>query len=224
MLSRTEHVRRVLQKSFDLPAAEVVGRLANKGVEIESGLVHVVRSTMRKEQQLAEEQRLSEIEEEKAKLKAMAARVQATKALNPKPLREHIMIALGGGNSGATYQEIVDSCKRGGYKMPDNSPESNEAFRQNVRKTLRLLVLDGTIDKKKDKFMAKQWSLVAKRQSEQKVSIQPPPKQVDHLDLGVRRQEVIAGTENGIAFLVGKLKNIVAKIGKNEAKELIDIL
>lgn len=218
MLSRTEHVRRVLQKSFDLPAAEVVERLGNKGIEVEAGLVHVVRSAMRKEQQLAEEQRLSEIEEEKAKLKAMAARVQATKALNPRPLREHIMTALGGGNSGATYQEIVDACKRGGYKMPDDSPASNEAFKQNVRKSLRILVLDGTIEKKRDKFMPKQWSLVAKRQGGQRVPIQP------ELDLGVRRQEVVAGTENGIAFLVSKLKNIVAKIGKNEAKELIDVL
>lgn len=222
MLSRTEHVRRVLQKSFDLPAAEVQERLARKGVEIETGLVHVVRSTMRKEQQLAEEQRLSELEEEKAKLKAMAMKVQATKSLNPRPLREHIMIALGGGNSGLTFQEIVQRCQFD-YKMPDKSAESVEAFKQNVRKTLRLLVLGGDIEKKKDKFLARQWSLIAKRKDGERISLETV-KPIQEAPALAPKQVAENGNGNGIAFLIGKLKEIVAKVGKNETKELVDVL
>lgn len=228
MLTKSEHIRRILHKSFDMPAAEVADRLQDKGIDVVPGLVHTVRSAMKRENDLDAEEKRQIAEEfrqtREATLRTMAAKMQKTKALNPQPLREHILIALGGGNSGLTVQEIVRNCLAGpgGYKLLDNTAKSMEAFKQNVRKKVRLLVVSGEADQKGDKFLPKQWSLIANRKADGEVG-QLVPQPVQRQVVQGQHQEVV-NTENGIAFLVAKLKAIVAKVGKKETKDLIDVL
>lgn len=246
MLTKSERIRRVLENNFDLPAADVVERLERKGVEVEVGLVHVVRSSMRKDQQ-AEKQRADAVkQQEKLKLQRTAAKVQETRLLNPRPLRDHIMDALcnhrdytaknGLGYSGLPMEEIIKRC-RTTYK--GGGPA--EVFNQSVRKKLRNLVLSEDVAQVGNKYTPKKEYVRTSEGWQEKTvhmaacpGLYPPLAPVGpsglaaefekKLDEGVRRNEVVAGTENGIAFLVGKLKEIVAKVGKKETKELIDVL
>jgi hypothetical protein len=256
MLTKSEHIRRVLNKSFDMPAADVTDRLQNRGVDIDPGLVHAVRSAMRKERRQIVEQKQAEAEAEKAKLRAMASRVQETRLLNPRPLRDHIIDALcnhrqWSWTSGLPYiglqmAEVIKRC-RNTYK----GGGTQEQFNQSVRKKLRMLVIAGEVcllpTQTGDKYSPKkEYVSTGNGWVELEVDklarpglypplAKPVPSPVPvasgrlaelerKLDEGVKRNEVVAGTENGIAFLVGKLKEIVAKVGKKETKELIDVL
>lgn len=210
-LSGSEHIRRQLEQNFDLPAAEVQDRLGKRGIEIEIGLVYQVRSKMKQERQAAEqlrqreaEKRKQEAEAQKNKLLAAAAKAQETRARNPKPLREHILDLLTSLDQGTTLQQIIQ------HVSQTYNWDEKEAFEQSVRKKLRLLVLSGDVTQQGKDFLLK--GLHPTTAPAATVPATPTP---------VAEPQV---PEGGIAVLVALLKQVVAKVGKQDAKELIDVL
>jgi len=82
-LTKSDHIRKLLERSLDTPAAEIVDKLSQRGIEVTSGLVHVVKSQIRKklqEEEAARQQEARRQQQERERLQAEQERQRAAVA------------------------------------------------------------------------------------------------------------------------------------------------
>lgn len=120
--TKSDYIKDELARDFDQPAARIVNRLKNRGVNIREQLVWNVKSVMNKN----------------GRIPVGVKKALETRFANTKMLREHILTALAGGKK-LTISQIGIACRKQGYVSDPDHWESH------LNKKIRMMELDNQV-------------------------------------------------------------------------------